>query len=162
MKDSVKRLFGCWGQAVIEAGLVDNKYYDEDGKALGSTEEVRLARFFDLNNIKYRKCTTKIAVTDPEILDLGYKNFMGDFYILDSQDKEIAMVEVFGSIINSGKINPAYNKTIGELYREKREAKITYYSRALGMPFIYIDNDEHIELSDDRLKEKFANFLSVS
>lgn len=161
LKDSVKRLFGCWGQAVIEAGLVDNKYYDEDGKALGSTEEVRLARFFDLNNIKYRKCTTKIAVTDPEILDLGYKNFMGDFYILDSQDKEIAMVEVFGSIINSGKINPAYNKTIGELYREKREAKITYYSRALGMPFIYIDNDEHIELSDDRLKEKFANFLAI-
>ena len=160
LKDSVKNHFVSWGAAVIEAGLVDNKYYDEEGRPLGSTEEIRLAKFFDLNNIKYRRCTAtdKIAVTDPEILEQGYKNFVGDFYVLNNEDKEVALVEVFGSIINSGKKNLERNKTVGELYREKREAKLKYYS-TLKMPFIYIDNDEDKGLSDESLKEKFATFL---
>lgn len=160
LKDSVKRYFGSWGDAVVEAGLVDNKYYNDEGRPLGSTEEVRLARFFDLNNIKYRRCTAmdKIAINDPEILELGYRNFLADFYILDDGDKEIALVEVFGSITNSGKVNPVKNKTIGELYKEKREAKIRFYS-TLDMPFVYIDNDEDKGLSDNSLKEKFAKFI---
>lgn len=159
LRKSVDRLGLTWGDIVIEAVPDYESWYDETGKAMNSTGELRVIRFLDLMGIPYRRSTRldKIAVTEPEIIESGYRNFIPDIFIQDRNGNDIGIVEIYGAIADSG-------AALGELaqkYHEKILAKEKVYKQ---LPLVYIAiHDNQIygsELSDEKLKEKFAQFLN--
>jgi len=84
LKRSVLRHFKSWGDAVVQANIVNEEFYDEQGKPNGSTEELRISKFLTMHNIPYRKCTKddNIIVQDEELIKKGYKSFVPDFIIV--------------------------------------------------------------------------------
>jgi len=157
LRDSVKRNGYTWDKLVIEAVPQYIEYYSEDGKLIPSTEELRVRRFLELNNIPFRVPgdLDKIAVNDPDIVELGFQHFIPDFIIHNGDGDTMAYVEVFGSIADSMAANTS------ELYREKKKAKEKFYS-TLPCKFISINNNtDGIDLTDEILKQKFSTFLGM-
>jgi len=158
-KYHVKKYFSSWGSMLNKAKIIDEQFYDDEGNLKMSSEEAYVAKFLDKNNIKYRRCTLKdkIKIVDQDILDLGYKHFVPDFYLLSKNDDIDGVVEVFGSIADM-KFVEKNNLTTGELYREKREAKIYYFTMLFGNKFIAIDaNEEKNDLF--KLDQKFESWM---
>lgn len=157
LRDSIKRNGYSWSDLVIEAAPEYVDFYTDDGKLNASTEELRIRRFLELNNIPFRvaKLEDKIAVTDPDLVELGYKHFVPDFFILDGNNETQAIVEVFGSVADSAAANTS------ELYREKKQAKERFY-QTLPHQFIMINNNaDGVDLTDEILREKFSAFLGL-
>jgi len=155
LKDSVKRNGYSWADLVVEAAPEYVDLYNDEGKLKSSTEELRIRRFLEINNIPFRVATIqdKIAVSDPVLLELGYKHFVPDFFILDQRGSIQGLVEVFGSIADSAASNTA------EIYREKRQAKENFY-KTLPYRFVAINNNsDGVDLTDEILQEKFNYFL---
>ena len=121
--------------------------------------ELRVIRFLDLHDIPYRTTSRKdkIPVTEPEVFNAGYKNFVPDIFLLDENGHDIGLVEIYGAIADSG----AASGELSQKYREKIEAKERVYN---NLPLAYVaihDNELYgCDLSDDRLSEKFAVFIS--
>ena len=161
LRKSIERLGLTWGELVIEAVPDYEQWYDESGSARNSMGELRVMRFLDVNNIPYRSTTRsdKIPVTEPKLLEAGYRNFVPDIYILDENGNEVALVEVYGAIANSS----AADGELQQKYQEKILAKEIVYEQ---LPLIYIpihDNSLHgSDLSDEKLQEKFQMFLNES
>jgi hypothetical protein len=157
LRDSVKRLGCAWSDLVIEAAPSYALFYDDNNKLKHSTEELRVHRFLELNNIPFRVAgdQDRLPVEDPELQILGYKHFIPDFIVLGTDGNVQAYVEVFGSIADSRAANTS------ELYREKKKAKEKFYS-TLPYKFIAINNNtDGIDLTDEILKEKFGSFLGA-
>lgn len=157
LKDSIKRCGHDWSDLVIEAAPEYVNFYTEDGRLKSSTEELRIRRFLELNEIPFRtaEMSDKIAVTDPELIEQGYKNFVPDFFILNDDGSTCAIVEVFGSVADSLAANTS------ELYREKKTAKEKFY-QTLPYSFIAINNNaDGIDLTDEILREKFSAFMRL-
>jgi len=157
LRDSIKRNGYTWCNLVVEAVPEYADFYSEDGRMKSSTEEMRVRRFLELNNIPFKTAgeVEKIAVNDPELNEMGYKHFLPDFVVLDKSGNISAYVEVFGSIADSGASNTA------ELYREKKKAKEKFYS-TLPYKFIAVNNNtDGIDLTDEILKQKFGSFLGM-
>lgn len=158
LRKSVDRLGHTWGDIVIEAVPDYESWYNENGKPKNSMGELRVIRFLDLQGIPYRPATRndKIAVTEPEVLEAGYRNFIPDIFILDENGNDIGIVEIYGAIADSG----AAAGELQQKYREKIEAKERVYN---SLPIDYIaihDNSlSGCDLSDDRLIEKFSKFI---
>ena len=161
LRATVKRLMTTWGDLVMRAVPDYQNWYDEQGNALGTTGELRIKRWLELNDIRYRIPTKadKITVTDRTLVEQGYKNFIPDFYVLDQDGRELAIVEVFGSIADSG----AADGELSDSYLEKIEAKTKTFE-AMPVDFIAIhDNSLYgSDLSDTRLEEKFRRYLPTS
>jgi hypothetical protein len=159
LRKSVERLGVTWGDLVMEAVPDYISWYNESGKARNSTGELRVMRFLDLAGIPYRTTSRKdkIPVTELDILEAGYRNFIPDLYILDKDGKEIGLVEIYGAIANSN----AGAGLLGQKYQEKIKAKEAVY---LKLPLTYVaihDNELHgSDLSDEKLKEKFKSFMN--
>ena len=116
---------------------------------------MRIRRFLELNDVPFRVATLqdKYEVNIPELQEMGYKNFVPDFLILDKEGNTRAIVEVFGSIADSTAANTS------ELYREKKIAKEQFY-QTLPYDFIGINNNaDSIDLTDEILQVKFHQFL---
>ena len=157
LRDSVKRLGCTWSDLVIEAAPSYALFYDDNNKLKHSTEELRVHRFLELNNIPFRVASDqdRLVVEDPELQILGYRHFIPDFIVLGADGNVQAYVEVFGSIADSRAANTS------ELYREKKKAKEKFYS-TLPYKFIAINNNtDGIDLTDEILKEKFGSFLGA-
>lgn len=155
LRDSITRIGCSWADLVIEAAPEYVDLYNDNGRLRDSTEEVRVQRFLELNEIPFRRTTIadKIRVEDPELIEMGYNSFVPDFYILDDAGDECAIVEVFGSVADSGAANTS------EVYREKKKAKEKFY-QTLPLKFIAVNNNaDGIELSDQVLLDKFADYL---
>lgn len=155
LRDSIKRAGRSWSDMVMEAAPEYATLYGDNGRLRDTTEEIRIRRFLELNNVPFRRATfaDKIEVTDPELQEMGYRHFIPDFFILDGNGQQIAIVEVFGSVADSGAANTS------QIYREKKEAKQKFYP-TLPYRFIAINNNtEGVELSDVVLNEKFADFI---
>lgn len=158
LRKSIDRLGYTWGELVIEAVPDYAQWYDESGTAKNSMGELRVMRFLDLHNIPYRNTTKadKIPVTEPRLLEVGYRNFVPDLFILDDKGREIALVEVYGAIANSG----AADGELQQKYQEKILAKEIVYEQ---LPIAYIaihDNSLYgSDLTDEKLIEKFEVFL---
>lgn len=158
-KYHVKKYFSSWGSMLNAANIIDEQFYDDKGNLKMSSEEAYVAKFLEKNNIRYRRCDLKdkIKIVDQDILDLGYKHFVPDFYLLSENNDIDGVVEVFGSIADM-KFVEKNNLTTGELYREKREAKIYYLTILFGNKFIAIDaNEEKNDLF--QLDQKFENWM---
>jgi hypothetical protein len=157
LRDSVKRLGCTWSDLVVEAAPSYALFYDDNNKLKHSTEELRVHRFLELNNVPFRLASDqdRLVVEDPELQLQGYKHFIPDFIITSSNGDVQAYVEVFGSIADSKAANTS------ELYREKKKAKEKFYS-TLPYKFIAINNNtDGIDLTDEILKEKFGSFLGM-
>jgi len=155
LRDSIKRSGDNWSDLVIEAAPEYIDLYTDNGRLSQSTEEIRIRRFLELNSIPFKVATIedKFEVNIPELQELGYRNFVPDFFILDEKGDTRAVVEVFGSIADSQAANTA------EIYREKRTAKEQFY-QTLPHTFIAINNNtDGIDLTDEILKDKFHQFL---
>jgi uncharacterized HAD superfamily protein len=155
LKDSIKRCGYSWSDIVIEAVPEYVDFYTEDGRLRPSTEELRVRRFLEINNIPFKAANEieKIIVEDEELNKIGYQHFVPDFVILNDDDEISAYVEVFGSIADSKASNTS------ELYREKKKAKEQYYS-TLPQKFIAINcNADGIDLTDEILRQKFSDYL---
>lgn len=158
LRKSVDRLGLTWGDLVIEAVPDYITWYNEEGKPRNSMGELRVIRFLDLNGIPYRTTSRKdkIPVTEPDILEAGYRNFVPDIFILDENGNDIGLVEIYGAIADSG----AAAGELSQKYREKIEAKEKVYK---NLPLSYIaihDNGLYgCDLSDDILKDKFNLFI---
>lgn len=155
LRDSIKRCGYNWADLVIEAAPEYVDFYTEDGRLKSSTEEMRIRRFLELNEIPFRvaNAADKIPIEDPELLEQGYKNFIPDFFILDCEGNTQAVVEVFGSVADSAAANTS------ELYREKKTAKEKFYQT---QPFTFIainNNADGVDLTDEILREKFSTFM---
>lgn len=159
--DSIELLGKTWGEMATKAVPEYQNWYDEAGNAKRSTGEIRVQRFLDLNNIPYRIPTggDKIAVQDPKLKELGYKNFVPDFFILDKDGREVAVVEVFGSVADS----QASNGQVADEYTEKIQAKMETFQK---MPYDFIaihDNSKYgSDLSDNKLFEKFQRYMPIN
>jgi hypothetical protein len=157
LRDSIKRLGYTWSSLVVMAAPEYADFYSEDGRLIPSTEELRVRRFLELNNIPFRVACDqdRLPVEDPELQNLGYKHFIPDFVVLGTDGNVQAYVEVFGSIADSRAANTS------ELYREKKKAKEKFYS-TLPYKFIAINNNtDGVDLTDEILKEKFGSFLGA-
>lgn len=158
LRKSVNRLGLTWGDLVIEAVPDYESWYNEDGDPLNTMGELRVIRFLDLNDIPYRTTSRKdkIPVTEPEVINAGYKNFVPDIFILDEHGNDIGLVEIYGAIADSG----AASGELSQKYREKIEAKERVYN---SLPLAYIaihDNSLYgSDLDDNTLREKFALFM---
>jgi len=159
LRRSIEKNGLTWADVVIEAVPDYKTWYDDSGRATTSMGELRVKRFLDLNGIKYRSTTRadKIAVTEPEVLEMGYKNFLPDLFLLDDNGNTIGIVEVYGAIADSG----AASGQLAQKYREKIEAKERVYDN-LSIPHVSIHDNSLFgsDLSDARLKERFAAFLT--
>lgn len=157
LRDSIKRCGHDWADLVIEAAPEYVDFYTEDGRLQPSTEELRIRRFLELNEIPFRVAgiADKMAIEDPDLLEQGYKNFVPDFFILDSEGNTQAIVEVFGSVADSAAANTS------ELYREKKLAKEKFYG---SQPFSFIainNNADGVDLTDEILRDKFSAFMRL-
>lgn len=158
--DTIELLGKTWGDLVIKAVPGYQNWYDESGNAKRSTGEIRVQRFLDLNRIPYRIPTggDKIPVTDSELQLLGYKNFIPDFFIVDDSGRDLAVVEVFGSVADS----QASNGQVADEYNEKIQAKINTFQQ-LPYDFIAVhDNSRYgSDLADQALHDKFSRYIPV-
>jgi hypothetical protein len=160
LRKSIDRLGMTWGELVMQAVPDYISWYNENGKARNSTGELRVIRFLDLNNIPYRRTSRKdkIPITELDLREAGYLNFIPDLYILDGEGREVALVEIYGAIADSG----AADGALAQRYLEKIKAKEKVYSQ-LPLDYIAIHDNElyGCDLSDDKLKEKFALFIRL-
>ncbi len=158
LRKSIERMGYTWGELVMEAVPDYQSWYNEDGKSKSSMGELRVKRFLDLNNIKYRPTTRsdRIPVTEPAVLEAGYKHFLPDILLLDATGSTIGIVEVYGAIADSG----AGQGVLSQKYNEKIEAKEIVYNN-LPIPYIAIhDNALHgSDLSNESLRKKFEAFF---
>ena len=157
LRKSIERLGLTWGDLVMEAVPDYVQWYDESGKSRVSMGELRVMRFLDLKGIPYRKATRadKIPVVEPDLIEAGYVNFVPDLFLTkDGQD--IALVEVYGAIADSG----AASGELSQKYREKVLAKDKVYKN-LPMPYIAIHDNvlNGSDLTNEKLEEKFKQFL---
>jgi len=140
-KSHVNKFFNTWGEMLQELDIAGKGFYNDWGNLTMSSEEAYVAGFMDQHNIRYRRCDNKdkIPVADIAIAELGYSNFVPDFFLLDEEDEIVGVIEVFGSIADMPFSKDEDTPTTGELYREKRSQKILYFTEMFGEKFIAID-----------------------
>lgn len=161
LRKSIERMGYTWGELVIEAVPDYASWYNENGKSKSSMGELRVKRFLDLNNIPYKSTTRsdRIPVTEPDVLEAGYKHFLPDLLLLDEKGNTIAIVEVYGAIADSG----AGQGKLSQRYQEKIEAKERVYKN-LPIPYIAIHDNSIFgsDLSNESLQAKFQAFIPQS